>query len=609
MCVQHSSAEKADNEEENKHDEANKDNVDPSSNASPHRTPDKSKQGEQSEPTPPRSSDRLLSPRRISPRMVLKAGSRIWARRKDEGGCGRATVVAIRENGGSVVVHDDLMWVGFRTEDLINALRKGTFSHLVEAEDVHPQQRVAFMMNPKPGQPPDSFLIGEFPLHVQHWRLFLEIKPAPPNGTFGQRYSPPRIAKSISSGMKVTLSGRATSVVRMEKNKAPEAISTSTQATFLGVLDAVRPSQHSFWALVSIGEKPELYVASLFGKLDEHAGEVHVHPVEEPPVSMEALMSLLDSAKVSSSLLIHAPHNVQCETCDRWVTQVALKDRTPSQVNAALARKPVPQSSNPAANNEADRPTNKQNQSRGGGNKGKSNKKASGGVDPYVDNIDLAGVGRGALQKLSVETLMVMASTRDISGADDLDKPRLIARLEAWKRERSLRNRKGGNTPPSSDSSDDDSPKPDDKNDNKPVDKERPRPELDRRGPRGGGQPTPNTNLGKDPTELIDLDKVTSNVEVEKEVLQNILLQQKLHEQQKLAEAQQSMILQMQHALRNVKSATVELSTTEAMQAAAAETGIVLPPTPPRRLLPKRQQEAALELPTGICASAKCRNC
>lgn len=241
-------------------------------------------------------SRKRASPRRASMRVLLKPGCRILAPRDDEG-CVRATVIGIREGGTAMVVHDDLYWVGYRTDDLVSLLRKGEVVHLPEERDVHPQQRVAFLLSPKAGQPPDCFLIGELPLEHASWRLFLEVKPAPKNGMFGRRYSEPRINQELSTGMKVTVSGRVTPLKRSSEKTPP--ITTESYGIFIGVVDAILPSQHCFWALVQFGES--IHVASLFGK----DGEAHLHVVGEGErVPVDEVGKMVDSARVSEPALL-----------------------------------------------------------------------------------------------------------------------------------------------------------------------------------------------------------------------------------------------------------------------------------------------------------------
>lgn len=164
--------------------------------------------------------------------------------------------------------------------------------------------------------------------------------------------------------------------------------------------------------------------------------------------------------------------------CVCVLSQVALKDRSPTQVNAALAtRKPVPEEvadstkpppainlSRPPKRNERNtrkRDASKQPQSS------RTNVDDSEG-DPYANNYALAGVGRGTLNKLTVEKLMAAALARNIPNASKLDKPRLAARLEAWKRELAISSRNG---PIDLDEWTDDNPRP---NDN-PRDDDKPR--------------------------------------------------------------------------------------------------------------------------------------
>lgn len=265
----------------------------PSSPASAHDTNKDEREGSTPEgPTSSPTKKPRTSPRRTSTRVLLKTGCRIVVPRDDEGGCERATVVGVREGGASMVVHDDLMWAGYRTEELSSALQKGEFQYLVEEDDIPARSRVAMLLSPKAGQPPDCFLVGEVPVDHIGWRMFLKLEPAPKTDTFGQRYSQPRIAKLLESGMVVTLSGKVTQLNR--NGKCADGLSTASRGTFLGVVDAALTSQHCYWALVQFGEV--VHVAALFGK----DGEGHVHAVNNADqVSEETLSSMMQAAKVS----------------------------------------------------------------------------------------------------------------------------------------------------------------------------------------------------------------------------------------------------------------------------------------------------------------------
>lgn len=239
-------------------------------------------------------SKRSSPNRRSSTRIVLKVGSRMLCPRKN-GGCARATVSSLREGAVSMVIHDDLYWAGYKNDALLDALKRDEFTHLLPEDDVPSEERVALVLSPKSGLPPDCFLVGE--VHVEHdgWRLFLELRPAPESGTFGQRYSMPRIAHVIASGMKVRLSGRVTPLIPPKKGDKKDLVNTLTACTFVGVVDAKLPTQHCTWALVHISESDGLHVASLFGK----DAEGHVHAVDDSAKMPQAeLDALLSSAKV-----------------------------------------------------------------------------------------------------------------------------------------------------------------------------------------------------------------------------------------------------------------------------------------------------------------------
>lgn len=245
------------------------------------------------QPPPMSPTSRRSSPRRINTRVVLKAGSRILVPRADEGGCERATVVGIREGANTLIAHDDMYWAGYKTDMLLAAFRKGEINHLREEDDIDSRQRVMFLITPKAGQPPDSFLVGEVPIDHRDWRVFLELRPAPANGTYDQRYCKARIAHPLTCGMQVKLTGR---LAPLKKNEKKESSLTGAHAgMFLGVVDATLPSQHCFWALVQVSDA--LYIASLFGK----DGDAHIHMIEDltDKVPAEKIAAILSTAQAS----------------------------------------------------------------------------------------------------------------------------------------------------------------------------------------------------------------------------------------------------------------------------------------------------------------------
>lgn len=197
--------------------------------------------------------------------------------REDPGGLERATLVAMREKGNAIVVHDDFFWAGYAVSSLMEEVKQGTIKVIAEDEDnCLAARRPAFLLTPK-GQPPDCFLVCEHLLNnSSNWRLFAGMVRAPANGTYGQKYSEPRVSADIATGYKVTMCGRLTA---LQRNQEKQPIDTLTKFVFVGVLEANLPNQKCYWALVHLdgAKRPSYYVGSLFG----NDGVAHVHSVDE----------------------------------------------------------------------------------------------------------------------------------------------------------------------------------------------------------------------------------------------------------------------------------------------------------------------------------------
>lgn len=234
-------------------------------------------------------------------------------------------------------------------------------------------------------------------------------------------------------------------------------------------------------------------------------------------------------------------------------SQLALKNRTPTQINAALATK------KPLKGNQST-PIEPQSNVRGNANipggQGAGSKEGERGdrttphLDPYAANYDLKGVGRSALVKLSTEKLMAAAIARNIKGVDALDKPRLVSRLEMWKRDRSSHTR-GGGAPPNE--------KGNGNNDSSESEEEDNKPNVRGKGPREQPQPPPDPALGKQP-EIIRLDNEECTAVRHQNEAKLQYMEKKLQEQQQVSAAQYATILEMQSALRDAKMMTEQLS-------------------------------------------------
>lgn len=249
-------------------------------------------------PSPP---SRGSPPRRSARNQMLAVGTRLSIARQDEGGCTRATVVGIKAGSVACVVHDDMFWAGFKIDELHESLEAGEITIIPESEDVLSLLHAHVMLSPFNGAPPDAFLFDEVSgSHHGGWRVFTELQPAPVNGKFGQRYSEPRSPCTLHKGMQVSLSGRVTRLVPMKRTETKEPISTVTEFTLLGFVQATLPSQKCYWALVCSTSTSTVYVASIFGK----EGDCHMHLVRHAAVaSRDTLKASLDEATVSPQAL------------------------------------------------------------------------------------------------------------------------------------------------------------------------------------------------------------------------------------------------------------------------------------------------------------------
>lgn len=175
---------------------------------------------------------------------------------------------------------------------------------------------------------------------------------------------------------------------------------------------------------------------------------------------------------------------------------------------------------------------------------------------------------------------MAVAVARHIKGVSNLDKPRLVARLTAWKRELSVNKKK----PTSDDSSNDDDHHADIDNDTRPIEQ---------------GQHQKDSN-GK-PTSPIEVDREEKDRE---DAVKR--LQAKLHEQEKLMCAQQSTIHEMKSALVQAQSFTEKLSFMMQRQEQATRQSETPEPQPQAKpaavpiATPVTRRHQAVPLPGGV---------
>lgn len=220
-------------------------------------------------PSTPTCSTNLRS------RNELRPGARIHFPREANGDglCNRATVINVVEGGTTMLIFDDMFWAGYRTEDVRKQAesRKG-LTFIAADEDVPNRDRIAMMLSPMHGSPPDCFLFEERALERAGkcgWRFFLRLVPAPKNGTFEQKYSSPRLPCEIKTGLHVTISGRVVRLIPAKRKEAKPILNTATVFILLGVVQASLTSQHCYWVALQLGsecEEGSVYVATLFDK-------------------------------------------------------------------------------------------------------------------------------------------------------------------------------------------------------------------------------------------------------------------------------------------------------------------------------------------------------
>lgn len=212
---------------------------------------------------------------------ALASGDRLHIPRDDGAACVLASVVGLKHDGPTVIVYDDMMWAAFKTNDVEHSLKTGAIRKVSEEEDISSSERARLFLCPWNGAPPDSFLFDEHTIPAAAaagWRWFGRLVPAPTDGTHGQRYSSPRIAKELMPGSRVKLCGRVTRLKPFKRGERKERLTNETPFTVLGIVQASLPSQKSYWLVVTScvsvpAESTQMYSATMFGKA---ADEVHV---------------------------------------------------------------------------------------------------------------------------------------------------------------------------------------------------------------------------------------------------------------------------------------------------------------------------------------------
>lgn len=240
----------------------------------------------------------------------VKVGDRLKLPKNTACAPATASIVNISKKGTTLCVWDDMMWAGFPTQEVELGLRDGTISRVQEEDDVPSRERARALLSPA-NMAPDCFFFEE-----QLWsnadaaagyRWFGVLTPAPEDGTYGQKYSAPRISHVLKAGSCVSLSGRVARLVPISKRTGPRELlcRASTPFTVLGFVQANMPAQRHYWVIVS--SKMEngvsdvnLYAATIFGKGPE---EVHINVLEAQPelgeLRREALDAATQMAKVS----------------------------------------------------------------------------------------------------------------------------------------------------------------------------------------------------------------------------------------------------------------------------------------------------------------------
>lgn len=239
---------------------------------------------------------------------IIRVGDRLIIARDDASLFTTASVMTVKAaNDGSnlvIVVYDDMMWAAFHYDHAEKGLIEGRIRRVSETEDVSPNERAHVFVSPYSGAPPDCFLFDEhiLPEGANGWRWFRRLQPAPPNGTFGQRFSPARMQSPLIAGAIVKLCGRATKLMPGKRADAKELLTTETEFYVLGLVQAELPMQKSYWAVVMSpphdGHEGQTYVCSIFGK----SGNAHMTTVAQESIGDDGatVMAWSTAAMVSA---------------------------------------------------------------------------------------------------------------------------------------------------------------------------------------------------------------------------------------------------------------------------------------------------------------------
>lgn len=227
----------------------------------------------------------------------INVGDRLHIPRDDQNQACTASVMAVKNGGPMVVIYDDMFWAAFRSDDVLELLRLGTVWKVADRDDVEADLRARVFLRPFNGAPPHYFLFGEDALREAAtsfgWRWFSKLMPAPPNGTFAQKYSPPGMGGSFVAGARVKLCGRVAKLMPAKRCEPKEPLTTETPFVLLGFVQATLPNQKSYWAIVHSKSNANLgntYATSIFGK----GGESHMTRLPEDAISN------IDDAKLHS---------------------------------------------------------------------------------------------------------------------------------------------------------------------------------------------------------------------------------------------------------------------------------------------------------------------
>lgn len=213
---------------------------------------------------------------------VIRVGDRLHLERDDSSSFTTASVFMVKQGGPVLIVYDDMFWAGFHVDDLEKQLKDGMVHKVKEEDDTAPSLRARAFLSPYNGSPPDSFLFDELklPEGADSWRWFRKLLPAPKDGTFAQRFSPPRMSHILIAGAVVTLCGRVTKLLASKRTEAKELLTTETQFSLLGLVQAELPTQRNFWVVVRsrpLSGEGHIYCSSMFGK----SGENHIKSTGE----------------------------------------------------------------------------------------------------------------------------------------------------------------------------------------------------------------------------------------------------------------------------------------------------------------------------------------